>query len=112
MLSFHCPSCGATTKFDEKKEIPSYCMFCGSHLPNMDSFVKESLRLKQDEIQLEHDRERHRMEIKTIDKRMARERQYDKASRDDDIRTGILFVLCLIVPIILFFVLLSNVIKH
>lgn len=81
MLSVHCPSCGGTNIFDETKRIPTYCAFCGAHLPDMTEFVKESLKLginKQyldlDRQYLEHDRQRHEMELETMDKDIRRTR--------------------------------------
>ena len=105
MLSFHCPKCGATTKFDEKKEVPTYCMFCGAHLPDMDNFVKEALRLKQDETQLSHDRERHEMEIKSVDKQIERIDAVNK-SESHSLKSIALTFLC----VILFLVILRYVI--
>lgn len=72
MLSVHCPSCGGTNIFDETKQIPTYCAFCGKHLPDMTTFVQESLKLGLDKQQLDIDRQRHQMELETIDKDIKR----------------------------------------
>ena len=65
MLSAKCPTCGGTNIFDEKKQIPTYCSFCGGHLPDMTKFVQESL-------QLGLDKQRYTMEINKMDKEIKR----------------------------------------
>ena len=81
MLSIHCPNCGGTSVFDETKDIPTYCTFCGAHFQNMDHFVEESLRLglhKQalnlDREVLKIDRQRHDMDMERINKEIKKER--------------------------------------
>ena len=66
MLSANCPRCGATNIFDETKQIPTYCSFCGSHLPNMDTYVQESLKVAVDKQKLNLDLQRMDKEIKKI----------------------------------------------
>ncbi|MBP5729421.1 MAG: hypothetical protein J6Y48_20325 [Clostridia bacterium] len=66
MLSVHCPKCNATTKFDETKEIPTYCMFCGAHLPDMSNYVREALKLGLDKQHLDIDRQRHEMTMEEM----------------------------------------------
>lgn len=48
MLSVPCPKCGGTNIFDETKQIPTYCSFCGAHLPDMTEYVRRSLNLGVD----------------------------------------------------------------
>ena len=66
MLSVPCPKCGGTNIFDETKQIPTYCSFCGSHLPNMDTYVQESLKVAVDKQKLNLDLQRMDKEIKKI----------------------------------------------
>ena len=67
MLSVQCPKCGGTNIFDESKQIPTYCAFCASHLPDMTTFVKESLKLNLE-------KQHHAMELEKMNKEIKRER--------------------------------------
>lgn len=67
MLSVHCPNCGGTNIFDETKQIPTYCAFCASHLPDMTEFVQESLKLSLD-------KQHHKMDMEKMDKEIKKER--------------------------------------
>lgn len=67
MLSVHCPNCGGTNIFDETKQIPTYCAFCAAHLPDMTTFVQESLKLGLD-------KQHHQMELEKMDKEIKKER--------------------------------------
>lgn len=66
MLSVPCPKCGGTNIFDETKQIPTYCSFCSAHLPNMDTYVQESLKVAVDKQKLNLDLQRMDKEIKKI----------------------------------------------
>lgn len=66
MLSVPCPKCGGTNIFDETKQIPTYCSFCSAHLPNMDAYVQESLKVAVDKQKLNLDLQRMDKEIKKI----------------------------------------------
>jgi len=74
MLSVHCPNCGGTNIFDETKSIPTYCGFCSAHLPDMTQFVKDSLKVEANRKQLDLDRQRHDMEIETLNKQIKKEK--------------------------------------
>ena len=74
MLSIHCPSCGGTNIFDETKYVPTYCAFCGSHLPDMTQFVQESLKLGLDKKRLKLDQQRHEMKVEELDKEITKEK--------------------------------------
>ena len=67
MLSVQCPKCGSTNIFDETKQVPTYCAFCAAHLPDMTTFVKESLKLGLD-------KQYHAMELERMDKEIKKER--------------------------------------
>ena len=67
MLSVHCPKCSGTNIFDETKQIPTYCAFCGAHLPDMTTFVQESLKLGLD-------KQHHSMDLEKMDKEIKKER--------------------------------------
>lgn len=73
MLSVHCPKCGATTRFDETKQIPTYCMFCGAHLPDMTNYVQQAVKLGLDKKQLDIDRQRHDMTMEEMQTDIQRE---------------------------------------
>lgn len=89
MLSVHCPKCGATTRFDETKQIPTYCMFCGAHLPDMTNYVQQALKLGLDKKQLDIDRQRHDMTMEEMHTDIQRE----KAKNDIPIRKLIALVI-------------------
>ena len=98
MLSFSCPKCGGTTKFDETKEVPTYCMFCGAHLPDMTEFVKESLRLGLDQKQLTVDRERHNMSMEEVDQQI----RYEKTKQGIPASKMVVIILWFIIMMALF----------
>ena len=104
MLSFSCPKCGGTTKFDETKEVPTYCMFCGAHLPDMTEFVKESLKLGLDRKQLNLDRERHNMNMEEVDQKI----RWEKTRRGIPLSQMIAIILAFIV-VVFMFILISRI---
>ena len=89
MLSIYCPNCGATVKFD-KDQIPTFCSFCGAHLPDMTDFVKDNIRLEVDKRYLNLDRQRHQMRIEEL-------RKESKAKRTPDGTVLVKAVVCIIV---------------
>ena len=101
MLSIHCPNCGGTNIFDETKNIPTYCGFCSAHLPDMTEFVKKSLDLKVDEQYLDLDRQRHNMEMETMEKQIKK----SKATKSIGVKE---FILLLLMFALLFWLLAKN----
>ena len=100
MLSVHCPNCGGTNIFDETKKIPTFCGFCGAHLPDMTQFVKDSLKIEANRKQLDLDRQRHAMEIETLDKQIKKEKTNN---------SGTIFgYIVIILGLLFFFWLFSN----
>lgn len=94
MLSVHCPSCGGTNIFDETKQIPTYCAFCGAHLPDMTEFVKESLKLGLD-------KQHHSMDMEKADKEIEKERIKSKRNRGDNLLAFFLGSIVFIIIIIM-----------
>lgn len=74
MLSVNCPNCGGTNIFDEKKQVPAYCSFCGSHLPEMTTFVKEALKLGLD-------KQYHNMDMEKMDKEIKKVRVQNSSTK-------------------------------
>lgn len=91
MLSVHCPSCGGTNIFDEKKQIPTYCAFCGAHFPDMTTFVQESLKLGLD-------KQHHSMEMEKADKEIKKEQIKAKSDHRENLLT---FFICSVAFIII-----------
>lgn len=94
MLSVHCPNCGGTNIFDETKQIPTYCGFCSAHLPDMTTFVQESLKLGLD-------KQHHQMDLEKMDKQIKRERVNTSTTKLKIIVVGVMFVLWAIIMIMI-----------
>lgn len=104
MLSIHCPSCGASIIFDESKQIPTFCSFCGAHLPDMTNYVQEALKLKLDKEFLNLDEQRHSMEMETINRQI----QKEKIVRSKNPFEYILAFMALLIVILAFVFLFSR----
>lgn len=70
-LSFQCPHCGASIKFDSA-HIATFCSFCGTHLPDLTDYVKNTIALGIE-------KEKHVMAMETADKEIRREQIKSKA---------------------------------
>lgn len=97
MLSVPCPKCGGTNIFDETKTIPTYCSFCGAHLPNMDAYVQEALKLKVENELLNMEKQRHQMEMEAEEKHIRKMKEAKKDSFGD-----IISIIITLLAIILF----------
>ena len=74
-------------------------MFCGAHFPDMTPYVKEALKLNQDRIRLDMDRQRHNMVMAEMDKDIRR----IKAKNEFPISKLIFLILGLILLLIIKF---------
>ena len=90
MLSVPCPKCGGTNIFDETKQIPTYCSFCSAHLPNMDAYVQEALKLKVENELLNMEKQRHQMEMEKEEK----DKYYFYVTKICVIILAIFFIIC------------------
>lgn len=100
MLSVNCPNCGATNIFDETKAIPTYCSFCGGHLPDMTEYVKRNLNLNIDRHYFNMNMQYVDKDIERIDHETRRERVKNIGSGFQSLRW-----IAFIVFIVLFFIL-------
>lgn len=103
MLSVPCPKCGGTNVFDETKQIPTYCSFCGAHLPNMDSYVQDSLKLQVENELLNMEKQRHKMEMEAEEKRIQKMKAVKKDSFGDIVCTIIMLLGIIIFGYIIIF---------
>lgn len=103
MLSITCPKCGGTNIFDETKTIPTYCSFCGAHLPDMDSYVQDSLKLQVENELLNMEKQRHKMEMEAEEKRIQRMKAVKKDSFGDIVCAIIMLLGIIIFGYILIF---------
>ena len=101
MLSIYCPKCGATVKFDED-QIPTFCSFCGAHLPDMTDFVKENLKLEIDKKRLDLDRQRHEMQMETMDKEI---KKVKSGNFVENFRTSLYMIALIPIGIVILFAL-------
>lgn len=110
MLSVPCPKCGGTNIFDETKQIPTYCSFCGSHLPNMDTYVQESLKLKVENELLNMEKQRHQMEMEAEEKRLEKEKIVSRKWIANDISDimAIIFMILLLIAFAAFIIYIKS----
>lgn len=98
-LSINCSRCGATNKFDQE-HIPTFCSFCGAALPDMKPYV-------QDAIKITLERQRHAMDMETMDKEIRKEKVKGRGNLHFTIQ--LLIVAAIVIGYFIFF---FTVIKH
>ena len=105
-LSVVCRKCGATNKFFSDN-IPAFCAFCASVLPDMTEYVNKALDLALE-------RERHEMQMALAEKELKKEearRKSQKYKMIDNTFT-ILMILGIIALIAFFYVWLIKKTTH